>query len=154
MPNISTAQSIAEQMKALMNSATAGTFCLPFTATRKHLPAADLEDLENVTVTVAARTEESTRLNRAGGQAFELTVDVLVQKHNSAYTDPSNEAANVELDELDLLAEQIAAFFGPSTDVGSDASWKNGKRSVISDADELRKNGIYNSVITVVFWRT
>jgi hypothetical protein len=145
-------QTIAEGVKTALNAAPGGTFSQQFTATRKHAPLVDRKSLATLAVTVAARGEESERLERRGDQLKTLIIDIGIQKKITS--NPGTEEANTELDPLDQLAEEIEDFFGPAIQPGAGATWVNTKRTVIADPAALNDDGIFFSLISITFQRT
>lgn len=120
---MSRATDAAEAVKNLLNADPVVNFGQEFVAVRRYVPNLDLDSVgEELSVQVVARSDRGTALDRVGVTLHDLTVDIGIQKRLTPGTNPQSENANPEIDDLADLAERIADFFKPGTDVVADGA--------------------------------
>jgi hypothetical protein len=110
---VSTALSvqIADEVTALLNGATAGTFTPSFTATRRYAPYMDLKDLSAVKVSVVPASREQTFSSRSRIDA-DHEIKIFVQKR------VTKAAEDAEIDPLTLLVETIGDYLAGDNGAG------------------------------------
>lgn len=139
---------VAEAVKTALNLAPDGTFSQTFTAVRKYLPAADLQDLKDWQVTVVARSGEYSKLSRSANQR-DVQIDVGLQKKIATTTNPATAGGNPELDAFLQFAEEVADFFKPGA--YGPGLWLGTKHEPLVDPDHLLTQRVFTSLITLTF---
>jgi hypothetical protein len=163
LPTSSQRAAIADAVAAALNTAPAGTFVQPVTAAaRKYLPAAELEALVDLTVTVVPMGPEERSIASRGKTWKDLTVQVGVQKRLTQACAPDDPAGNPELDELALLTEQIAAYFEPDYQASpprdgtlgsTGAVWVKSACDPLYDVEHLLTKRVFTGVVHLTFRR-
>jgi hypothetical protein len=100
---------IADEVTALLNGATGGTFTPSFTAVRRYAPYLELTGLTSVKVSVVPGDREQTFANRKFIDA-DHEVRIYVQKLLTKAEDPA------EIDPLTLLIESIGNYLAADSD--------------------------------------
>jgi hypothetical protein len=163
LPTSSQRAAIADAVAAALTGAPGGTFVEPVTvAVRKYLPAAELEDLANLTVTVVPMGPEERSIASRGKTWRDFTVQVGVQRRLTQACAPDDPAGNPELDELALLTEQIAGYFEPDYgaspprdgSLGTTAAvWVKTACDPLYDVDHLLSKRVFTGVVHLTFRR-
>ena len=132
---------IADAIVAELNAATLSQ---PVTAVRHYLPQFDLKEMQTLHVTVVPKAVVLASSDRSRGQG-DYSIDVAVQKKFET-------EANVELDPLTNLAEEIADHFrGKRLPSYPNAAWIKTEQNVLyapEHIDELRQ---FTSVLTFTY---
>lgn len=132
---------IADAIVAELNAAT---FSQPVTAARHYLPQFELKEMQSLHVTVVPKAVVLASSDRSRGQG-DYSVDVAVQKKFET-------EANVELDPLTNLAEEIADHFRAKRLASyPNAAWIKTEQNVLyapEHIDELRQ---FTSVLTLTY---
>lgn len=166
LPSLSERAAIADAVALALTRAPAGTFAQPLaTVARKYLPAAELADLKELTVTVVPLgPEERPGLANRSAVWKDLVVQIGIQKRLTQGCDPTSPAGNAELDALQLVTEQIAAFFEPNQAEGrtgdltiaipeTTVAWIRTAIDPAYDVDHLLTQRTFTSVIHLTFRR-
>ncbi len=104
---------IADEVVALLNSASGGTFTPTFTATRRYAPYLTLASLATLAVSVVPTSKDQTFSSREHIDA-DHDIKIYVQKLLAKAQDPA------EIDPLTLFAETIGDYL--ASDDGSGTS--------------------------------
>jgi hypothetical protein len=102
---------IADEVTALLNAATSGTFTPSFIATRRYAPYMDLKELATLAVSVVPASREQTFASRNRVDA-DHEIKIYVQK----YLTKAQDAA--QIDPLTLLVEAIGDFLAGDNGAG------------------------------------
>jgi hypothetical protein len=136
---------IADAVVTALNDADnepAGGWAETFTATRQYIPVHQLEDIKTATVTVAIVSDERTKIDRTNHQR-DVQISVGIQKQ---YEDES------EIDDLMLLAEQIAGVFGGSgVRAVAGAAWIETKTVPVLDVELARTAKAFTRLVVYTF---
>ena len=132
---------VAEAVKTALN---AGAFSMPFTAERRYLPRFELEEMEELHVTVVPKGVELVQASRGRSQT-DVKVDVAVQKKLEA-------ADAAELDPLMALVEEIAEHFKARRLPGMpQAVWLKTENVPVYSQEHMQELRQFTSVVTFTF---
>lgn len=143
---------IAEGVKAVLNAAVAeDAFSLEFEAERIYIPRFDLETAtEELSVQVVPRFDDRTLASRGGDVARAIPIDIGFQKKLTTGLDPSDPAANPELDALMDLVEEVADYLKPGTRIVQRVIVRT-TIDPIYIPEHLANASVFTSVITANF---
>ncbi len=132
---------IAESVKEALDG---GTFSQPVTAERHYLPIYDLQDMQNLHVTVVPKGV----LVQAGGRSqnqHDYQIDVAVQKKLAT-------GDNDEIDPLLTLVDEIADYFRlKRLDSFPNAMWVKTENAPVYAVEHLDQLAQFTSVLTLTF---
>lgn len=132
---------IAEAIIAELNGAT---FSQPFTAVRSYLPRSELADLKALKVSVVPSGLSVVTASRGQTQQ-DVAIDVAVQQKLTG-------EANVDLDPLLSLAEEIAAHYQEKRLASlPEAIWVKTEFKTIYAPDHIDQLRTFTSVVTLTF---
>ncbi len=138
---MSTVIDIADAVVASLNL---GSFEPPVTAVRKYVPAVELSDLVELSVTVVPKSAEITTATRTSSN-FDCTIDIGVQQK-------VNPEEPTELDALADLAEQIVDHLRlKSLDGFSGAAWLSIANEPVFAPEHLDQQRVFTSVVSVTY---
>jgi hypothetical protein len=133
---------------AVVDDLNAGSFSLPFTATRAYVPRFDLPDMADLRVTVVPKGLAIATASRADHQ-HDYRVDVGVQQK-------FEEGDAAELDPLMGLVEEIADMFrGAALETDPAAVCVAVENGPIYAQEHMREKRLFTSILTLTFrvWR-
>ncbi len=132
---------IADSIVADLNAAT---LSLPVTAHRLYVPNFQLEDMNELRVSVVPRELQISSLDRARNQ-HDVDIDVAIQKKFK-----TGDAA--EIDPLVSLAEEIADFFRLQRLASfSAAIWSRTEHRVLYSQEHWDQMNQFTSLLTLTF---
>lgn len=144
---------IADAVAAALNAAPFAASILPnvFTATRQYVPLIDIKSLAgtNLKVLVVPKSDDLELITR-DSISDDVSIDVGIIKRLTTAADPTDPAANAEIDPLVKLCRQIAKLYLPSSKAG-DAVWHMTKYAPIFDSERLRLDRTFVAVVTYTF---
>ena len=143
---MSIATNRADAVKAELNAAPAGTFSIPFVATRRVFPEFDLSELKNLNVTVVPKSVEIATQTRSMCYR-DVTVDIGIQKKldKSPGLDEDVSVLGVVVDEITDYLRQRTLSEAPY------AVWVNVKNDPVYSLEHLSENRVFTSVLTVMY---
>ena len=130
--------------QALINELNGGSFSIPFTAVRAYRPAYDLQEMQDLHVTVVPKSAGYSKLDRGRTQQ-EVAVDIAVQKR------VASEGAE-ELDPLMEFVQELADFLtGRPLGENPTAIWVKTANEPIFAQEHLSEMRQFTSLLTITY---
>jgi hypothetical protein len=135
---------IADIAEAVVTEINAASFSQPVTAKREYLPHFDLEDMQELKVTVVPKSVLTLPGGRAHNQ-HDYAIDVAVQKK-------LDKADNPEIDALVTLVDEIGDHFRLKRLASyPNAMWLKTENEPVYSLEHLQEMRQFTSVLTLTF---
>jgi len=135
---------IADAVASEVNAADPGTFSQTFTAERTVLPAHELPDLADLTVSVVPKSVEINGSTRSASQ-YDIAVDIGVQKKLGKDLDAEVAALSTVVDEIADYLRKLQLAAAPF------AVWVRTVNEPIYAPEHLTSQRVFTSVLTVTY---
>lgn len=150
------AQAVVNALTAAKN---ADRFSQTFAVSRKYVPAAELKDLETLTLTVVPLGPEKRATFDRGRTRKDFSVEIGVQKRLAQTTDPASVDGNDDIDALMQFAEELADWFDPINPAapklqiaGSDLRWAGSEIDPAYDLTHLQTQRVFTSRVVLTYF--